>query len=624
VNFAKVRSAMWKTKIATAVLLAASIAGPGRASAAKAATPQITIAVMPAATSVGDLGSVPEIAPGLMSPGLGEVPLAQTYLDVSQGNRVFDSLYGGDLAPLHYRGDGSSPISGWSEVHRRADSAPADIVPGLLGSLVRVDVEVAPGPADLLGADEQGAVRRGGGVAPVAVRNAKVSSLPGLISGLRGDDLLIAFARPRHGSTDLVAIGIAGSGYGGNLTSDSTRLGGYVLSTDIAPTILKRLGLSKPVQITGEPIRSEGGRDPAAVASLGDRLAGIPDRRAAVIGVGSLLWLLAIGLVIAVSRGRAARICARLFAVTIAYLPLVLLLTAALDPSLIVERVVVGVGGPLLAALTLALIPGWRGLAVACALTTLACAADVVAGSPLTALSLLGPSPGLGVRFYGIGNELEAILAPLIVVGTGAALAGFAPHLDHRRGALAFLVVGFFFAFVFAAGRFGADVGAAIVFPVGAAVAAAVLTRRRRIVALAIAAPLIAVALLALIDLISGGNAHLTRSVLDAGGLHELGNVAERRLRLSAYSFGRAATSPFLPMVAILIAIGFRYRDRILAWLAKSLSLQAAFAGGAVATVIGTLANDSGALLLEVGSAYLAAFLGFAWAEARARPGPGR
>ena len=56
----------------------------------------------------------------------------------------------------------------------------------------------------------------------------------------------------------------------------------------------------------------------------------------------------------------------------------------------------------------------------------LACAIDVIAGSPLTSLSLLGPNPGLGVRFYGIGNELEALLAVLVVAGTGAALAGFA------------------------------------------------------------------------------------------------------------------------------------------------------------------------------------------------------
>ena len=107
-------------------------------------------------------------------------------------------------------------------------------------------------------------------------------------------------------------------------------------------------------------------------------------------------------------------------------------------------------------------------------MTVLAYAIDVIAGSPLTSLSLLGPNPGLGVRFYGIGNELEAVLAVLVVAGTGAALAGFAPRRLGRGAASSpSSPPGSLAAFVFAAGRFGADVGAAIVFPVGAAVAAA-------------------------------------------------------------------------------------------------------------------------------------------------------
>ena len=112
-----------------------------------------------------------------------------------------------------------------------------------------------------------------------------------------------------------------------------------------------------------------------------------------------------------------------------------------------------------------------------------------------------------------------------VVAGTGAALAGLRAAARPRRGARrAFLATGLVSAFVFAAGRFGADVGAAIVLPLGAAVAAAAL-------AAAGAAPRCscsprrssAVALLALVDLLSGANAHLTRSVLDAGGLGDLG-----------------------------------------------------------------------------------------------------
>ncbi len=48
--------------------------------------------------------------------------------------------------------------------------------------------------------------------------------------------------------------------------------------------------------------------------------------------------------------------------------------------------------------------------------------------------------------------------------------------------------------------------------------------------------------------------------------------------------------------------------------------MRAGLLGALAATAIGTLANDSGALLLEIGAAYLLVFIGFAWAENRAVP----
>jgi hypothetical protein len=273
-----------------------------------------------------------------------------------------------------------------------------------------------------------------------------------------------------------------------------------------------------------------------------------------------------------------------------------------------------------LAVATLLLLRGYRALAVASAATVLAYAVDVIVGSPLTSLSLLGPNPGLGVRFYGIGNELEALLAVLVVAGTGAGVAAFAPRTPPRRAAGAFLATGLLAAFVFAAGRFGADVGAAIVFPVGGAVAAATIAGRgRRPLALAlVAAPLAVLALLALVDLLSGANAHLTRSVLDAGGLGDLADVAQRRLQLSAHSFARPILLAFLPVVAALALLAYVRRDRLRAWLAAVPAMRAGLIGALAATAIGTLANDSGALLLEIGAAYLLVFTGFAWAESGA------
>ena len=47
--------------------------------------------------------------------------------------------------------------------------------------------------------------------------------------------------KPPPPDNEALAIGIAGNGFDGNLTSDSTRLDGYVLSTDVAPTIIDRV-----------------------------------------------------------------------------------------------------------------------------------------------------------------------------------------------------------------------------------------------------------------------------------------------------------------------------------------------------------------------------------------------
>jgi hypothetical protein len=525
-----------------------------------------------------------------MSAGLGSVSAAQTYLDVSQGNRVFDSLYDSEL-PRRVGGEICGP--GYSgAVVERAESAPAEIVPGLLAATLA----------------EHGQ--------RCEVRAVGLAGLAALVRRLRGNDLLIAIGRAPPEKNGALAIGVAGRGFEGNLTSDSTRTDGYVLSTDVAPTILKRLGITAPTQMSGQAIRSQGSVDAAAIESLGERMAVISERRGPVIGASLLVWLVVFGLAALVSSDRVGRASVRLAGLCIVYLPLFLLVGAALEPSQESEQLLVMFGAPLLAALTLFLLGGLRALAVASGLVVLAYAVDVIAGSPLTSLSLLGPSPGLGVRFYGIGNELEALLGVLVVAGTGAALAGFRPRIAERRAAAVFLTISILAAIVFAAGRFGADVGAAIVLPIGGGVAAAAIAaQRRRTALLVIAAPLAVLALIAVADLVSGANAHLTRSVLDAGGLGDLADVAQRRLQLSAHSFTRPLVLFFLPLVAALAVFALLRRERLGRWLRPTPALRAGLIGALAVTAVGTLANDSGALLLEIGTAYVLVFATYAWSE---------
>lgn len=525
-----------------------------------------------------------------MSAGLGSVPAAQTYLDISQGNRVFDSLYDSEL-PRKVAGGICGP--GYSKaVVERADSAPAEIVPGLLATTLA----------------EHGQ--------RCTVRSVGLGGLSTLVGELKGNNLLIAIGRAPPAKNGGLAIGIAGRGFDGDLTSDSTRTDGYVLSTDIAPTILSRLGIGVPSQMSGQVIRSEGAVDAAAIESLEARMAVISERRGPVIGFSLLVWLVIFGLAALASSDRVARVAIRLTGLSVVYLPLLLLAAAALQPSQDSEQLLVMFGAPLLAAFTLFLLGGLRALAVASGLVVGAFAIDVIAGSPLTSLSLLGPNPGLGVRFYGIGNELEALLGVLVIAGSGAALTGFWPRVAERRAAAAFLAVSLLSAIVFAAGRFGADVGAAIVLPVGGAVAAAAIAaRRRRIALLVIAAPVAVLALIALADLLTGANAHLTRSVLDAGGLGDLADVAQRRLQLSAHSFARPILVFFLPLIAALAALAYLRRERLRTLLAPFPALRAGLIGALAATVIGTLANDSGALLLEIGTAYILVFATYTWCE---------
>lgn len=591
---------------------------------------RVTVAVMPAGTTVTELAGVPGMGVGLLSAGIGNVSAAQTYLDIGQGARVPDALYDDPLPNLELDpGAGGTPPHvaplTWREIRDRAAAVPADVVPGLLGGAFRragVSARVShrAGLAGVIVAGEQGAVLRGRGCgrascSEVDVTSVDLAGLEGLASRLREGDLLIAIERPPPATNHELAVGIAGGGFDGTLTSDSTRMRGFVLSTDIAPTILSRLGIAVPSEMSGEPIHTEGGVDAAYVQRLEDRLAVIGPWRAPVIGLNVLIWFVLAALAGIAFRGRGLRVALPAVAVTLAYVPAVLLLCAALEPTELGERLIVGVGSPALALLTLRLVPGMGALAIAAAVSVTGYAVDVIAGSHLVTLSLIGPNPAAGVRFYGIGNELEATVSALVPIATGAALATWAPRASTRAAVAAFALTGLAAAAAFAPGRFGADVGAAIAIPIGTGVAIAASLQRRGLGLLwVVAAPLAVLGALVGVDLALGGDAHLTRSILRAGGLDQVAQVAQRRLVLSADSFERYVRTAYLWIAVALIVVGFIQRRRIRTWFGSREVAWAGLLGALAATLAGTLANDSGALLLMIGTALCAATVGVAWA----------
>ena len=625
-------------------MLALALLSPAVAGAADAdidhavetlGAPRVTIAILPPDTDLEQITeAAPGIAPGLLGGGLGSVPVAQSYLDMTQGSRLAQSLYPKVLPPVYVTGD-RVPERIWRQVRTRAAKAPAEIVPGLLAEELRAnDIPIAAAPdsgsAALIAVDRRGRIERTSGCEPgecpgVSVFSTDLSGLAAIAERVRDDDMLIAIERPigAAGANELLSAGILGSGFDGDLVSSTTRMDGYVLGTDILPTVLARYGIDLPDDITGREIEGGGGEaDPAAVSAAGDRLGVVRERRSAVLGANLIAWIGLTLLATAIWRRRGARGALTLLATAMALVPAVLLLTAALAPSLLAERVIVGVGTPALAALLLLAArrlgverPGYLAFAAAAGISVGAEALDIVAGSPLTARSLIGPNPALGVRFFGIGNELEATIGVLIMLGTGAALSSLAPRATPGRIAAAIVFVTVLSVLVFAPGRLGAAVGAAITFPAGAAVAViAALRLGWKQALLVLLAPVAAVALLLLIDLATGGDAHLSRSVLGAGGIDDLEDVVTRRVRAALRSFPNYSDSPFFIAAVLGIIVGILQRRRIASWLRGDRAAQAGLAGAIGATVIGTLANDSAALLLMVGTAFIAAFCGLAWA----------
>ena len=584
--------------------------------------PSVIVMVLPDRVEPRDLAAVEGAALGLLSGGIGSVPASQTYLDITQGARLNSSLYDDPVPLLLAPQPGDLPVQGWDRAVARAADAPADLVPGLLASALADAGVPAAATAEarnaaVIAADERGEVvvtASAPGRPGLTVTAGEVADAERVARGLAPGDLLVAFERPPAEEHRQLALLVAGLGPG-LVTSDSTRIEGLVLATDLAPTVLERFGTPVPGEVEGQTLGTTPSEDPAAeVQSLDDRLAAVAPRRGEAVGETLLIWaaVAALAGLLLGSRGRAVAL--KLVALAAAYLPLVLLVAGGLEPSETAERLAAGLGPVALAIATWRLLAPWRALAVACAATVLAHAVDVLVGSPLTSLSLLGPNPALGVRFYGIGNELEASLVALLLVGTGAGLTAMRPSSPRFQGG-AFALAALVGVAVFAPGRFGADGGAAIGLPVGAAVAAAVVLRaraRRALLILAIAPA--ALALLAVLDLVLGGDAHLSRSVLEAGGLDEVGQVAERRLRLCAASFARFGDSPALWAALALIVAGTARRRAVLGWFEGAEAARAGFLGAAAATLVGTVANDSGAMLLMIGTAVTSLCAGYAWA----------
>jgi hypothetical protein len=630
--------------------LLATTAGPSAAAARAAARPTALVALLPVdleqpppgvqRPAVADLiDGHPELALGMLSATQSGYSPQQALLDITAGTRTSRGTYHPqnppDMSlleippadPLRPHVLPSGLIVNWLAAVSRAESAPADIVPGLLASSIPGGAGYAgivgeTNQEALVAATRAGAVRSAslGRGDDVAVRaQALLSShrlvvallppgydgdrqLDQLIAARRAGELLIALEDPPPFSgPQLLWTGIAGLGPAdAGFTSATTHIDGVAAAIDLLPTILTHLGEPVPDVVRGQPIHVGGPRDADALRALDDRLSEIGSRRIPALETFLLTWLGVVLLAGILRDRRGVRFGMRIGGLALMWLPALLLFSAALAPSEQAELFLIAGGSFALALATDRLLPWPRGPVVPCAVALLAYTIDLAHHSHLVIRSLLGPSPRSGSRFYGLGNELEIALTIVLLVGLAAVLR----NRGRTRGnALAFALGGIVLAGIVGSGRLGADVGGIFTIAGGAAVATLMLLPgglTKRAIALAILAPIAGLAALAALDLATGGNGHFTRTVLHGNASDQL-NTFERRYEL-AWSIVSHGYAPLLTLLCAL-AVGYAlvHRDRVYATIRHDAVWRAALGGGLAASIAGSLFNDSGPLLLFIG-----------------------
>lgn len=443
----------------------------------------------------------------------------------------------------------------------------------------------------------------------------------GMPTGLDGE---------RLGVAALQAPGVAP----GWLQSPSTQRDGVLSTVDLGPTVLDLMGLEAPPTMEGRPARARAGG--TSYASRVDRL--VDDARGAefrdgmvlkaTVGVLILLVLLALAVLGVVEAGwTAGRNFARaLCALCVAYLPATYLvqLLPGHDSAVLTYFVLVALIAVVLSAGLLCLARPALALGVGAALGLAVLMADVIAGGRLQFNAVFGYSPGANSRLYGASNyALGQVL-------TGSLVVAAVLMWRHRaRGRLwaalllaaVLLVIGMPF--------WGADVGGVLAatptFLVFLALSAATARHRARALVLSFVAALPAIALFAVVDLARpvSSRTHLGRLLerVDEEGLRPLAEIVGRKLG-DAFSASLASfwlvTLPVA--VGFLVLLTFTGSRPLGAWRRRVRPLRIAVACCALGAFLGSVLNDSGAIVAAVLAATLAPLLGLLALEPE--PGP--
>jgi hypothetical protein len=360
----------------------------------------------------------------------------------------------------------------------------------------------------------------------------------------------------RSHNTHRYPIAIVGGGYHGLLVTRTTRIPGLVSIADVAPTAIALAG--------GEnaPIRWRRDDGPVTtIASLDRHLRDAHDTRTAatIVLVATTLVLAGLALLLRSAFLARAGLLAIPAALAVAFALSAVDVTKPRDATLVLA----------VATTVVALVAAWRRSFLLPALLGFVVAELVVLAvwPEVNALSVIGPHPDGGGRYFGVTNEVETLLlAPIL------AAAALVPRRAYLAlASLSLLLVGW--------SRAGADGGGILVLLVALGM---LWVRRERVpvtpVRAVLAAAGVVVLSLALVrlDRLTGGSSHVTGAVSSGAG-SLLGDVGHR-LRISWEGVTATTQAGVAAGATLVVLIGaglLRPRvavvDALLAGLAVSL-----------------------------------------------------
>lgn len=437
--------------------------------------------------------------------------------------------------------------------------------------------------------------------------------------------LLVAGITPVATDWRLTPLVAAGAGTRtGYLQSPSTKRLGLVPLTDLAPTILRTLGVRVPPEMVGHPLRYHPGTADIGRLSRLDDAAAYRERIYFPITVSFIVfqafaYLLTL-FALRKSPGRESRWnpILKAMALAIVAFPLATFLLRAVPAA---SSFGGAAGAGILCAIDALIVTvAMRArrhplspLAWILASTVGLLLFDIATGGRLQVASVMGYSPQSAARFFGIGNTAFAVLA-------GASILLAALHLLHaprrREAVVATTLFLGLVVFVDGAPSLGGDVGGILtlvpVFGLMVLALAGVRLSWRTVAAVA-GTTLLVLAIAAGVDLLRAPEArtHLGRLVADtwangnSGLLTTTARKAETNLRVLKASVWTWA----VPVIAIFILCLLAGRRRAATVLPPRSPVRVGVVAALACGLLGFAVNDSGVVVTAMVLTYLGPFL---------------